>query len=77
MRLAEIRRAKGLAQYRLAGLAGVPVSELYRIERRGMAPTRAQAQRLAEALGVATDDVDELAEGTSDGMAELRRHTRA
>ena len=60
MKLTDARRRKGLAQYELAGLASVPQSELYRIERRGMRPTREQALRLATSLGVDPSDVDEL-----------------
>lgn len=60
MKLRDVRRERGIPQYRLAGLASVPQSEIYRMERRGMRPTPGQAKRLADVLEVAPGDVEEL-----------------
>lgn len=57
-RLRELRTQKGLSAERLADLAGLNVSILYRIERGGFAPpSRRTLQRLAQALQVRLDDL--------------------
>lgn len=57
-RLRELRKQKGLTVERLADLAGINVSILYRLERGGFAPpSRRTLQRLAHALQVRLDDL--------------------
>lgn len=53
----ELREARGLTQKQLAPRAGIPQSHLSRIEIGMHAPREATRTRLADALGVSTDDV--------------------
>ena len=58
--LRSVRKRMGLAQYELSGLARIAVSELYRVERRGMRLTRQQAARIVKVLHVDPSGVVEL-----------------
>ena len=56
-RLAEIRKARGVTQERLAELTGVHRVTIARIETGEVSPKAETLKRLADALGVYVDDL--------------------
>lgn len=57
IRLAEIRKARGLSQYALAELSGVTRVTIARIETGKMNPTLQTIEKLAAALGVTVGEL--------------------
>ena len=56
-KLRQLREARGFKQVELASRAGVPVPIVNRTENWHLAVSRSTAQRLADALGCAVEDV--------------------
>lgn len=58
--IARLRREAGLSQYRLAVMVGVTEKTVWSWERRGIADAKyGAAKRLARALGVPMEDLEE------------------
>ena len=55
--LAEVRKAKGLTQRKLAYLSGVPRVSIARYETGKVSPNIRVLEKLADALGVKVDDL--------------------
>lgn len=63
-RITALRRERGLSKYRLARLAGVTEQAVGKWERRGVATAQfALMARVAQALGVPMEDLDDWKEG--------------
>jgi transcriptional regulator with XRE-family HTH domain len=58
VRLADARKARGLTQRDLADKAGVPQQAISAYEAGRKEPLVTRAQRIAQALGIAVDDMD-------------------
>jgi ribosome-binding protein aMBF1 (putative translation factor) len=56
-RIADLRRQRGLTQRQLSSKAGMPQSQLCRIERNPESTTLRQLRRIAQALGVPTAEL--------------------
>ncbi|MBT3266999.1 helix-turn-helix domain-containing protein [Candidatus Poribacteria bacterium] len=61
-RLRQIRNRNALTQTQLGAAAGMAASAVSGIERGFVRPSAARAHAIAEALGVAVEDVEELRE---------------
>lgn len=57
IRLAEIRKSRGLSQQRLSALSGVHRVTIARFETGKISPTLATVKKLAAALGVKISDI--------------------
>src|SRR5262249_37964077 len=76
-RLARLRQGKGWTRYALAQRAGISRPHMTRLETGACDPTVGMLVRLAQALGVAVDELLHATEGRSDMMPRKRNFADA